>query len=72
MLNACSRCAQRTAAAPYDRFAISTKISTLGALEIKLDKVEKHLTDMNGSMKTMQMSFESFKQDIIANAKLVH
>lgn len=49
--------------------AINTKISSLAGLGIKLDKVEKHITDMNGSMEAMQTSFEGFKQDMIANAK---
>lgn len=49
--------------------AINTKISTLDGLDIKLDKMEKHLTDMNGAVEAMQVSFAGFKQDIIANAE---
>lgn len=48
---------------------INMKISTLDGLGIKLDKMEKHLTDMNGAVEAMQISFVGFKQDIIANAE---
>lgn len=51
--------------------AINTKISTLDGLGIKLKKMEKHLTDLNGAMEAMQTNFAGFKQDISANAERI-
>lgn len=48
--------------------AINTKISNLDGLGIKFNKMEKHLTDMNGAVEATQISFAGFKQDVTANA----
>lgn len=49
--------------------SINLKISVIDDFGVKLDNVEKRLTEMNGSVAAVQKSLAEFREDIADNAK---